>query len=186
MTSESARRRIGSHPPRPQFSANPMSVAVVTGSSGLIGSETARFLHEKGLHVVGVDNDMRKYFFGEEASVDWNTQRLQGTLPNFEHHAIDVRNGPALEELFARFRKDISLVVHAAAQPSHDWAAREPETDFTVNANGTLCVLEAIRRFAPDAVLTFTSTNKVYGDTPNQLPFEELEKRWELDASHGW
>jgi CDP-paratose 2-epimerase len=161
-----------------------MSVAVVTGSSGLIGSETAKFLHEKGMHVVGIDNNMRKYFFGEDGSVEWNTHQLQSRLENFEHYSIDIRDFEALSGVFQKYGSDITLVVHTAAQPSHDWAAREPFTDFTVNANGTLCVLEATRQFCPEAVFVFTSTNKVYGDTPNRLPLIELPKRWEVDPSH--
>lgn len=163
-----------------------MSIAIVTGSSGLIGSETAKFLHEKGMHVVGIDNNMRKYFFGEDGSVEWNTNQLRTRLERFEHHAIDIRDFDALSEVFRRYGKEITLVVHAAAQPSHDWAAREPFTDFTVNANGTLCVLEATRQFCPEAVFVFTSTNKVYGDAPNSLPLVELEKRWEVDPSHAY
>ena len=161
-----------------------MSVAIVTGSSGLIGSETAKFLDARGLHVVGIDNDMRRYFFGEDASTDWNTRQLQGTLKHFEHHPTDVRDHEAIGKIFERYGSDVSLVVHTAAQPSHDWAAREPFTDFTVNANGTLVMLEAARRFCPDAVFIFTSTNKVYGDTPNALPLIEKETRWEVEPAH--
>ena len=161
-----------------------MAVAIVTGSSGLIGSETAKFLDGQGLHVVGIDNDMRRYFFGEDASTDWNTRQLQGTLKHFDHHPTDVRDAEAIEKIFERYGSNVSLVVHTAAQPSHDWAAREPFTDFTVNANGTLVMLEAARRYCPDAVFIFTSTNKVYGDTPNALPLVEKETRWEVDPSH--
>lgn len=161
-----------------------MSVAIVTGSSGLIGSETVRFLHEKGLEVVGIDNNMRKYFFGEDGSTEWNTKALQQSLQRFTHVAADIRDQDAIFELFKRYQGRVSLVVHAAAQPSHDWAAREPFTDFTVNANGTLVMLEATRRFCPEAAFIFTSTNKVYGDTPNALPLIEKESRWELDPSH--
>jgi CDP-paratose 2-epimerase len=161
-----------------------MSVAVVTGSSGLIGSETAKFLHERGLEVIGIDNNLRQYFFGAEGSTAWNTEQLQRTLPRFSHHALDVRNQDEVNKLFQRYGEAISLVVHTAAQPSHDWAAREPFTDFTVNANGTLVMLEATRQFAPDAAFIFTSTNKVYGDTPNALPLVERETRWELDPAH--
>ncbi len=161
-----------------------MSVAIVTGSSGLIGSETAKFLDARGLHVVGIDNDMRRYFFGPEASTDWNTRRLRSTLKDFEHHAADVRDAEAVNRIFERFGSNVSLVVHTAAQPSHDWAAREPFTDFTVNANGTLVMLEAARKFCPEAVFVFTSTNKVYGDTPNALPLIETETRWEVEPAH--
>src|SRR5205809_272505 len=161
-----------------------MPVAVVTGSSGLVGSETARFVHEKGLEVIGLDNDMRKYFFGAEASTAWNTERLKRDLKRFTHHDIDVRDQSAVFSLFEKYGGNIDLVVHTAAQPSHDWAAREPATDFTVNANGTLIMLEGTRKFAPEATFIFTSTNKVYGDAPNFLPLVERETRWEVDESH--
>src|SRR5947208_2803869 len=138
-----------------------MSIAVITGSSGLIGSETARFFHAKGLDIVGIDNDMRRYFFGSEASTEWNTLELKKTLKNFTHHNTDIRDEKGISELFQKLGRDISVVIHTAAQPSHDWAAREPFTDFTVNANGTLSLLEATRRFCPGAPFIFTSTNKV-------------------------
>ena len=161
-----------------------MSTAIVTGSAGLIGSEAAVFLHQKGMNVIGIDNDLRKYFFGVEASTVWKAEELERRLRNYTHYAFDIRDEEKISGLFARFRKDISLVIHAAAQPSHDWATREPSTDFTVNANGTLVMLEATRRYCPNAVFIFTSTNKVYGDTPNALPLVELETRWELDSTH--
>ena len=159
---------------------------IVTGSSGLIGSETAKFFHSEGFDVVGIDNDMRSYFFGAEASTQWNAEQLAANLPRFRHCRIDIRDTTAMEALFQEYGKAISLVVHCAAQPSHDWAAREPMTDFSVNAVGTLVVLEATRKYSPDAVFIFTSTNKVYGDTPNALPLVEMEHRWELDPSHPW
>ena len=161
-----------------------MSVAIVTGSSGLIGSETARFFHQKDMEIVGIDNNMRQYFFGADGSIEWNTQRLKESLENFTHYPIDIRNQEDVLEIFKRFADDISVVIHTAAQPSHDWAAREPITDFTVNANGTLILLEATRLYCPDATFIFTSTNKVYGDTPNLLPLVEHENRWEIDESH--
>src|SRR5947209_13325335 len=161
-----------------------MSVAIVTGASGLIGSETVKFLHEKGMRIVGIDNDMRKYFFGEEASTRWNTEQLKRSLRNYTHDPADVRDAEGISKVFGEFGKDISVVVHTAAQPSHDWAAKEPFTDFTVNANGTLVLLEATRRFCPDAAFIFTSTNKVYGDAPNRLPLVERETRWEVESSH--
>ncbi|MBS1986138.1 MAG: SDR family NAD(P)-dependent oxidoreductase [Bdellovibrionales bacterium] len=163
-----------------------MSVAIVTGSSGLIGSETAKFFHEKGLEIVGIDNNMRQYFFGPEASTEWNTQQLQKTLKNFTANAADIRDQAAVFKLFQKYRGKISVVIHTAAQPSHDWAAREPFTDFSVNAQGTLVMLEAARQFCPQAPFIFTSTNKVYGDTPNDLKLIEKETRWELDPSHPW
>jgi CDP-paratose 2-epimerase len=163
-----------------------MSVAIVTGSGGLIGSETATFLDEKGMDVVGVDNDMRRYFFGEEASTRWNTERLGSALSRFTPYELDVRDAGGIDRLFATYGRDIALVVHAAAQPSHDWAAREPLTDFTINATGTLNMLEATREHCPDATFAFLSTNKVYGDAPNELPLVETPTRWEPDPSHPW
>jgi CDP-paratose 2-epimerase len=162
-----------------------MSVAVVTGSTGLIGSEAAVHFNRLGLDIAGIDNDMRSVFFGAEASTSWNRSRLERMLGNgYRHHDVDIRDRDAVDALFARYGPSVELVVHAAAQPSHDWAAREPLTDFDINAVGTLNVLEATRRHAPEAVFIFTSTNKVYGDTPNSLPLVELEKRWEIRPDH--
>lgn len=161
-----------------------MSVALITGSAGLIGSEAARFFAGLGMDVVGVDNDMRRYFFGDEASTRWNRSRLESQVSTYRHEDADIRDAGTLEAIFARYGSDISLVIHTAAQPSHDWAAREPLVDFAVNATGTLNVLEAARRHCPDAPFIFTSTNKVYGDTPNALPLLELETRWEIDPAH--
>ncbi len=159
-------------------------VVVVTGSGGLIGSEAVRHYSQRAAAVVGIDNDMRAEFFGEEASTAWAVTALQEACGNYRHHRADIRDPAALERIFGEYGGDIDLVIHAAAQPSHDWAARDPRTDFTVNANGTLELLEATRRHAEDAAFVFTSTNKVYGDRPNTLPLVELEQRWEVDESH--
>lgn len=162
-----------------------MSTAVITGAAGLVGSETATFFCDQGFTVVGIDNDMRRTFFGPEASTEPRKRQLLDRFPSRYRHAdIDIRDQSALDSLFRSLGKSISLVVHTAAQPSHDWAAKEPVTDFTVNANGTLHVLEATRRHAPDAVFIFTSTNKVYGDLPNSLPLVELDTRWEIEPGH--
>ena len=161
-----------------------MSVALITGCSGLIGSEAVKFFHDEGFDVIGIDNNMREYFFGVDGSVTWNTELLTRTLPNFTHYAADIRDEKAIQNIFRKYGKSISIVIHAAAQPSHDWAAKEPLTDFSVNATGTLVLLEATREFCPDAPFIFTSTNKVYGDTPNRLPLIEQETRWEIDAAH--
>lgn len=161
-----------------------MSVAIITGSCGLVGSEAVGFLSEKGFDVAGIDNNMRKNFFGEDGSVIWNKKRLEKKYKRFKNFSIDIRNSDKISEIFKRFANTASLIVHAAAQPSHDWAAREPMTDFAVNALGTLVVLEAFRKYCPKAVFIFTSTNKVYGDRPNQLPLVELEKRYELKPDH--
>ncbi|MBL8015384.1 MAG: NAD-dependent epimerase/dehydratase family protein [Candidatus Doudnabacteria bacterium] len=161
-----------------------MSIAIVTGSSGLIGSEAVQFLAEKGFEVVGIDNDMRAYFFGETASNKQNEASLIKRFEKFSTHNTDIRNFEEVDKIFARYGKEISLVVHTAAQPSHDWAAKEPFTDFSVNANGTLNLLEASRKHCPEAVFIFTSTNKVYGDTPNNLPLIEADLRWEVNSEH--
>ncbi len=161
-----------------------MSVAIITGSAGLIGSASVEFFHAKGLDIVGVDNNMRKCFFGQDGSTQWKREQLEATLENYRHCDVDIRSAEAIDHLFQEYGANIDIVIHAAAQPSHDWAAREPVTDFTVNANGTLVMLEATRRFCPEAPFIFTSTNKVYGDSPNFLPLVEEERRWELDASH--
>lgn len=161
-----------------------MSVAIITGSAGLIGSEAVRFFSSIGMTVVGIDNDMRKVFFGDEASTSWNRARLESDLPGYIHENFDIRDYSEVEKLFKRYGNDISLIVHTAAQPSHDWAARDPFMDFTVNANGTLNMLEATRQYAPRAAFIFTSTNKVYGDTPNFLPLVELDKRYEIEETH--
>jgi CDP-paratose 2-epimerase len=161
-----------------------MGIAVVTGSAGLIGSEASRHFSAKGMQVIGIDNGMRSVFFGQEASTSWMRENLSQTLANYKHYSADIRNRDLIFSIFERYGSEIKLVVHTAAQPSHDWAAREPFTDFEVNALGTLTMLEATRKYCPDAVFIFTSTNKVYGDTPNQLPLVELESRWEIDPAH--
>jgi CDP-paratose 2-epimerase len=157
---------------------------IVTGSAGLMGSETVRRFANDGAQIVGIDNDMRAQFFGPEASTRKMRDYLIANVPGYQHHNIDIRNATAVTQLFKQLRGTIDAVVHTASQPSHDWAAREPQTDFTVNANGTLNLLEAARNFCPEAPFIFTSTNKVYGDTPNRLPLRELEKRWEIEPGH--
>jgi CDP-paratose 2-epimerase len=161
-----------------------MSIAVVTGSNGLVGAASVRHFTKQGLRVVGIDNDMRSYFFGKDASTVWAQRQLEEECPGFTPYSADIRDAEAIQLIFEKYGKDIKVVIHTAAQPSHDWAAKEPFTDFSVNANGTLVLLEMTRKFAPDAVFIFTSTNKVYGDTPNNLPLVELETRWEIDSKH--
>jgi CDP-paratose 2-epimerase len=157
---------------------------LVTGSAGLIGSETVKHFAHEGARVVGIDNDMRAQFFGAEASTKRTRDSLVKNVRGYEHHDIDIRDAHAITKLFKQHYGKIEAVVHTASQPSHDWAARQPQTDFTVNANGTLNLLEAARKFCPEAPFVFTSTNKVYGDTPNRLPLRELERRWEIEAGH--
>lgn len=155
---------------------------LITGSAGLIGSEAVRFYCKKGFDVHGIDNNLRAYFFGKDGDTDWNKKKLLAEYRNYYHHEIDTRNKEKVNELFKDHK--FSLVIHTAAQPSHDWAAKEPLTDFSINATGTLILLEATRQYAKDAVFIFTSTNKVYGDRPNFLPLVEMKTRWDLPKSH--
>ncbi|TKT77466.1 NAD-dependent epimerase/dehydratase family protein [Aquamicrobium sp. LC103] len=161
-----------------------LDVVIVTGSAGLIGSEATRFFSARGYHVVGIDNDMRAQLFGAEASTAWNRRQLQEQIPTYRHVSADIRDKAALEEVFRQFAPRIALIIHTAAQPSHDWAARDPLADFTINANGTLNLLELCRSYCAEAPFIFTSTNKVYGDRPNFLPLVEEERRWELGREH--
>ena len=156
--------------------------ALITGSCGLIGSESVRFLSKKKFKVIGIDNNMRKVFFGGGASVGWNRKKLSEEIPDYIHYDLDIRDKKDIENLFSENKFD--LVIHTAAQPSHDWAAKDPYADFSINAQGTLVLLENLRKFCPQAVFIFTSTNKVYGDRPNCLPLIELDTRYELAESH--
>lgn len=160
-----------------------MPTAIVTGCGGLIGAECVRALTREGYSTVGIDNDMRAYFFGAEASTRWSVDALKQN-PDFTYISADIRDMTAMERVFRERAGEIDLVIHTAAQPSHDWAAREPLTDFSVNATGTLNLLELTRLHAPESVFIFTSTNKVYGDTPNELPLIENDTRWEVEESH--
>ncbi|MEA2304433.1 MAG: CDP-paratose 2-epimerase [Solirubrobacteraceae bacterium] len=163
-----------------------MAIAIITGSGGLIGSESVRYFAEQGFDVIGLENDMRSRFFGPSASTTPTSERLVQEVDSFRWEQIDIRDADGVSALFARHARDIELVVHTAAQPSHDWAASDPQTDFTVNANGTLNLLQAARDHCPDATFVFTSTNKVYGDRPNSLPLQELATRLELPEDHRW
>jgi CDP-paratose 2-epimerase len=163
-----------------------MPIAIVTGSGGLIDSESARYFVQQGFDVIGIDNDMRARFFGPEASTRHVSHQLDAEFDEFHPLDIDIRDIERISSVFARHAKDIELVVHAAAQSSHDWAAGDPQTDFTVNANGTLNLLQAAREHTPTATFIFTSTNKVYGDRPNLLPLIETETRLELSEGHRW
>ena len=163
-----------------------MSLAIITGSAGLVGSEAAAYYASQGWDVIGIDNDMRSYFFGAEASTRWVRERLESKHRNYIHREVDIRNTEEISGIFRRAGNEIDLIIHAAAQPSHDWAATDPCTDLAVNTNGTSTLLEATRRYCPEAVFIYMSTNKVYGDTPNFLPLIELDSRWEIDPSHAY
>jgi CDP-paratose 2-epimerase len=162
-----------------------MSIVLVTGSAGLVGSASVRFFCERDFTVVGIDNDMRRVFFGDDASTAWNRDRLSEDYGDrYVHHSVDIRDHGEIARIFETYGKDIVMVIHTAAQPSHDWAGGDPYTDFTVNANGTLALLENTRLGSPDAAFIFCSTNKVYGDNPNYLPLVEQELRWEIEETH--
>lgn len=156
---------------------------LVTGSFGLIGLESCLFYLNKGYDVIGIDNNLRKFFFGEIASTKINLKILN-SYSNYKHFNCDIRNILEISRIFEKFNDDIKLIIHTAAQPSHDWAAKDPITDFTVNANGTLNLLNSFKKFSSKAVFIFTSTNKVYGDRPNYLPLKEFSTRYEIDKKH--
>jgi len=161
-----------------------MPVVVITGSSGLVGSEAVGFFAQKGFDIIGIDNNMRKDFFGKDASTLWIKKRLENLHKNYRHFSVDIRNQNKINSIFKKYGQDIALILHAAAQPSHDWAAKDPLIDFGVNASGTIVLLEALRKLCPRAVFIYTSTNKVYGDTPNRFSFVEQENRYELAPGH--
>jgi len=157
--------------------------ALITGSAGLIGSESVKFFAQKDYQIFGIDNNMREYFFGPEGSTKWNNEMLSKKYhKQYTFYNKDIRNNEDIEKIFKKNKFDI--IIHTAAQPSHDWAVKEPITDFTINALGTLILLENYRKYSPNATFIFTSTNKVYGDNPNKLPLVELEKRYEIDKKH--
>lgn len=160
-----------------------MSIAIITGSSGLVGSEAVEFFVKKGFDVIGIDNNFREYFFGKSGDTNWRKNQLIKKFRNFTHFNYDIRDFNKLKNIFLKNQKNIKIIIHAAAQPSHDWAIKEPMTDYTVNALGTLNILQLTKLYASDAVFILVSTNKVYGDTPNKLDFIELESRWELKKS---
>lgn len=161
-----------------------MKKALITGSAGLIGSEAVKFFIEKKYQIIGIDNNMREYFFGKEASTKWNQILLQKQFKKkYIHNSVDIRDNNKIKDIFKKYGP-FDIIIHTAAQPSHDWAAKEPFTDFSVNATGTLVMLENYRLHSPEATFIFTSTNKVYGDTPNLLPLIELPTRFELPKSH--
>lgn len=160
-----------------------MKIALITGSAGLIGSQACKTFHELGYSIIGIDNNMRAYFFGNDASTILSKENLEKNLNNYKHYFIDIRDYSALELIFSELNSDIEIIIHTAAQPSHDWAAKEPLTDFSVNALGTMNLLELTRIYCPKATFIFTSTNKVYGDNPNKLKIIEFDSRWDLISS---
>ena len=161
-----------------------MKIALITGSCGLVGSESAVFFSKKGFKIIGIDNNTRKFFFGKDGDISWVRNKLKSNLKNYSHFNTDVRNFKSLEKIFKRYKKNIKIIIHAAAQPSHDWAKNRPFIDFDINAKGTLNMLEITRRHCPKTPFIFMSTNKVYGDNPNFLPLVEKKTRWELKRNH--
>ena len=157
-----------------------MSLAIITGSTGLIGSEAVNFFCDKGFDVIGIDNNLRKFFFGHNGSTSWIKLKLIKRNKKFQNFNIDIRNYDKLKKIFIKYKKKISVIIHCAAQPSHDYGKKFPFLDFNVNATGTLNLLELTKKFSPDAPFIFMSTNKVYGDRPNTLKIIEKKTRWEL------
>lgn len=161
-----------------------MSVVLITGSCGLVGSESSIFFSKKGFEVVGIDNNLRKTFFGKDGDVSWLKSKLKKQLKNYKHYNTDIRSYTNLEKIFKYYKNKIEIIIHAAAQPSHDWAKNKPVIDFDVNAKGTLNLLELTKLYCPEAPFIFMSTNKVYGDNPNLLPLSEKKMRWEIKNNH--
>lgn len=161
-----------------------MSVALVTGSAGFVGSAVVRFFENRGMDVVGIDNNTREESLGREGSHEWNRKLLDDDLRSFGQHDVDIRNFDALEKVFQQYASSIEVIVHTASRPSQEWTAEDPFTDFSVNAEGTLNLLEVTRKYCRETPFIFTSTKKVYGDRPNSLPLVEQETRWEVDEAH--
>ena len=157
-----------------------MSLAIITGSTGLVGSEAVNFLHDKGFEIIGIDNNLRKLFFGKNGSTSWVKSKLLKRNKKFKNYNVDIRNLNSLHNIFKKYQKKISIIVHCAAQPSHDYGKNFPFLDFNVNATGTLNLLELTKKYCPEAPFIFMSTNKVYGDNPNKLKIFEKKTRWEL------
>ncbi len=161
-----------------------MKIALITGSCGLVGSESSIFFSKKGFQILGIDNNSRKNFFGPDGDITWLKNKLKKQIKEYNHFSIDIRNFKNLEKIFRKYKKKINVIIHAAAQPSHDWAKNKPFIDFDINARGTLNLLELTNKYCPGAPFIFMSTNKVYGDNPNKLPLIEKKTRWEIKNSH--
>ena len=161
-----------------------MSVALITGSCGLVGSESVKFFSKKGFDVIGIDNNSRKFFFGKDGDISWIKKELIKEVKNYKHFNVDIRNYNNLKKIFKKYKKSIKIIIHAAAQPSHDWAKDKAIIDFEINSRGTLNMLELTKIFCPNSPFIFTSTNKVYGDNPNKLPLIENKNRWEIKKNH--
>ena len=161
-----------------------MSLVLITGSCGLVGSESVKFFESKGFDIIGIDNNSRLEFFGKDGDTNWVKKNLIKLHKNYNHKNVDIRNYLALEKIFKKYKKHIKLIIHSAAQPSHDWAKKNPFVDFNIHALGTLNLLNLTKKYSYNAPFIFMSTNKVYGDNPNLLPFNELNSRWEISKGH--
>ena len=161
-----------------------MSVALITGSCGLVGSESALFFSKKGFEIIGIDNNSRRLFFGKEGDISWVKSKLKKEIKNYYHFNTDIRDYNSLEKIFRKYKKNINIIIHSAAQPSHDWAKGKPFIDFDINAKATLNLLELTKKYTPECPFVFMSTNKVYGDNPNKLPLLEKKTRWEINPKH--
>tara|TARA_Y100001970_G_scaffold294070_1_gene446482 strand:+ start:8653 stop:9699 length:1047 start_codon:yes stop_codon:yes gene_type:complete len=161
-----------------------MSLVLITGSCGLVGSESSVFFSEKGFEILGLDNNSRRSFFGKDGDINWIKNKLKNNIKNYKHFNLDIRDYTGLEKIFKKYKKKIKLVIHSAAQPSHDWARNNVFEDFDINAKGTINLLELTKKYCYDAPFIFMSTNKVYGDNPNKLPLVEKKTRWEIKNNH--
>ncbi len=163
-----------------------MAIVLITGSSGLVGSEAVNFFSNKGFDVIGIDNNLREFFFGKDGSTNWVAKKNKIQNKKFKNHNIDIRSYEKLKKIFLRYKKNIKLIIHCAAQPSHDYGKNFPIIDFNVNATGSLNLLELTKKYCPDSPFIFMSTNKVYGDNPNKLKIIEKSKRWELKKNDAY
>ena len=161
-----------------------MSIALITGSNGLVGSESVKFFSNKGFDILGIDNNLREFFFGKDGSTQWIKNKIKKQIKNYSHYNTDIRSYKNLEKIFKKYKKNISIIIHCAAQPSHDYGKNFPILDFNVNATGTLNLLELTKLYCPDSPFIFMSTNKVYGDNPNKLKIIEKKNRFELSSSN--
>ena len=157
-----------------------MSIALITGSNGLVGSESVNFFSKKGFDIVGIDNNLREFFFGKDGSTHWVKKKIKKEIKQYSHYNVDIRSYQSLEKIFKKYKKYISIIIHCAAQPSHDYGKNFPILDFNVNATGTLNLLELTKIYCPNVPFIFMSTNKVYGDNPNKLKIIEKKNRYEL------
>ena len=157
-----------------------MSIALITGSNGLVGSESVNFFSKKGFDIIGIDNNLREFFFGKDGSTSWVKKKIKKEIKQYSHYNVDIRSYQSLEKIFKKYKKHISIIIHCAAQPSHDYGKNFPILDFNVNATGTLNLLELTKIYCPNVPFIFMSTNKVYGDNPNKLKIIEKKDRYEL------